>query len=249
MGDERARRPSPAPRSSSTGRAAGSRARRGRRSTSTCRPAASTGSRRCSAGPPCLTAVPYCCSRVCRLWRVSACSEVSTWSSWTGSIALLDRERVAVGGDRRRSGVPGLTSTKKLPSRKCAGGSRTSRPCGAAAPACRSSSSRRRRCIAAGVCAASWQPGPAPMLCTLPTLTPAIRTSDAGRSPFALENVAWTVNWLANGLANFVNTRYVNTTITTIPITPAANVLRPLRRRRASHGLGSGAEARSSGCG
>jgi hypothetical protein len=84
----------------------------------------------------------------------------------------------------------------------------------------------------AGVCAASWQPGAAPMLCTLPTSTPAMRTSDAGRKPLALEKVACTVNWLANGFANLVNTRYVIATITTIPITPAANVLMPLRLRR-----------------
>jgi hypothetical protein len=39
---------------------------------------------------------------------------------------------------------------------------------------------------------------------TLPTLTPAIRTSESGRSPFAFENTACIVVWLANGLANFV---------------------------------------------
>ncbi len=41
----------------------------------------------------------------------------------------------------------------------------------------------------------------------MPTLTPAIRTSELGRSPFAFENTAWTVNFEANGFANFVYAR------------------------------------------
>ncbi len=149
------------------------------------------------------------------------------------------------------SGVPGLTSTKKFPSRNVRG----------------------RIANVASVCSGSpwssivivtwaaeqlarpgwsWaQPGTLPMPVTLPTLTPAIRTSDPGRSPPALANVAWTVNGLANGLANFVNARYVNTTITTIPITPAANALRPRRRRARVIGRSqsSGAGGRSAGCG
>ena len=41
-------------------------------------------------------------------------------------------------------------------------------------------------------------------LATRPTLIPAIRTSESGFSPLALENTAWIVYWLANGFANFV---------------------------------------------
>ena len=60
------------------------------------------------------------------------------------------------------------------------------------------------------LCAYRRQPGTPLMLCTFPTLTPAIRTSESGRRPLALEKMAWTVNGLANGLANFVNARYVS---------------------------------------
>ena len=67
---------------------------------------------------------------------------------------------------------------------------------------------------------------------TLPTLTPAIRTNEFGRRPLALAKTACTVYGLANGFANFVNPRYVNTTITTIAIAPAANVLMPPLRLR-----------------
>ena len=36
----------------------------------------------------------------------------------------------------------------------------------------------------------SLQPGTGPTPCTCPTLTPAILTSEAGRSPLALEKIA-----------------------------------------------------------
>jgi hypothetical protein len=52
---------------------------------------------------------------------------------------------------------------------------------------------------------------------------PAIRTNDCGRSPFAPENSACTVNWLANGLANFVYARYEMITMAITPIAPAWN--------------------------
>ena len=55
--------------------------------------------------------------------------------------------------------------------------------------------------------ATSAHPGTALIPCTLPTLTPAIRTSESGRSPLALEKTAWIVNGRANGFANFVNVK------------------------------------------
>ena len=69
------------------------------------------------------------------------------------------------------------------------------------------------------------------MLSTLPTLTPAILTSESGRRLLALEKIAWTVNGVANGFANLVNARYVSNTIATIPIEPAVNRLTPRRLR------------------
>jgi hypothetical protein len=44
-------------------------------------------------------------------------------------------------------------------------------------------------------------------LATLPTLMPAMRTSESGRTPLALANTALTVYGLANGLANLVKPR------------------------------------------
>ena len=37
-------------------------------------------------GPPFFSAPPNCWSSVWRLARVGACSEVTTWSNWTGSV-------------------------------------------------------------------------------------------------------------------------------------------------------------------
>src|SRR5689334_2958090 len=113
------------------------------------------------------------------------------------------------------SGVPGLTSTKKLPSRKMRGrianvaslwiGSPWSEivivtsaavhPCVPPADACFCSEPP------------SLQPDTGPTLTTLPTLTPAILTGDSGFTPLALEKTACTVYSLANGLANLVNPR------------------------------------------
>ena len=39
---------------------------------------------------------------------------------------------------------------------------------------------------------------------TLPTFTPAIRTSESGRSPLALENTACTVKWMLEGQRELV---------------------------------------------
>ena len=104
-------------------------------------------------------------------------------------------------------GVPGETSTKKLPSRKIRG-----RIANVA-----SSWIGRPWLVIVIVTSAAWQalwaladglqPGSGLTPVTVPTLTPAIRTSEPGWSPLALENVAWTVYWLANGLANFVYAR------------------------------------------
>ena len=138
---------------------------------------------------------------------------------------------------------------RSCPRGRSAGGSRTSRRRAAAGPASGSTSSPRRR-RTAGV-AVTLQPGTVETLLTSPTLTPAIRTNEFGRSPLALENIACTVYGLANGFANFVNPRYVNTRIATIAITPAANVLMPplrLRLRLMGSAGWRAAAARSGGC-
>ena len=57
------------------------------------------------------------------------------------------------------------------------------------------------------VAAVNLQPFTGVMSVTVPTFTPAIRTNDCGRSPFALENSAWTVTLPANGFANLVYAR------------------------------------------
>src|ERR1700722_1238940 len=147
------------------------------------------------------TARPYCSSSVCRLWRVFDCSEPSTWSSWTGSTPCWignEWPLLTIGAD----GVPGATSTKKLPSRNVRG---------------------RIQKVASEwigrpfesisiVTSDAWQlasppdlqPGSSATPMTLPTLTPAIRTAEFGTSPLALANVACTVNLPASGFANFV---------------------------------------------
>ena len=86
--------------------------------------------------------------------------------------------------------MPGLTSTKKLPSRNVRGRIANVAFLWSGSPCLSNAIVTSAALHRAGVCDASWQPGAAWMLCTFPTSTPAIRTSDAGRSPFALENVA-----------------------------------------------------------
>ncbi len=97
------------------------------------------------------------------------------------------------------------------------------------------------------------QPGSLATVVTLPTLMPAIRTSEFGWIPLAAENTAWTVNWLESGFANFVNPRYVITTIAMIPISPALKRLMPrLRPRRRLIGIPGGSRTvagRSAGYG
>ncbi len=57
---------------------------------------------------------------------------------------------------------------------------------------------------ALGVLSADWHPGSIDTSVTLPTSTPAIRTSEPDCRPLALEKTAWIVNGRANGLANLV---------------------------------------------
>src|ERR1700741_2660922 len=102
------------------------------------------------------------------------------------------------------SGVPGETSTKKLPSRNVRG---------------------RMANVASSWIGSPWlviviwtwaarqgawfpadglHPGSGLTAVTVPTLTPAMRTRAPGTIPSVLANVALTVYWLANGLANLV---------------------------------------------
>ncbi len=101
-------------------------------------------------------------------------------------------------------GVPGETSTKKLPSRKMRGRMANVASSWIGSPSL----------VMLIVTSAAWQalcvvladlhPGSCATELTVPTLTPAMRTSDPGCSPLALANVACTVYLCANGLANFV---------------------------------------------
>ena len=102
------------------------------------------------------------------------------------------------------SGVPGETSTKKLPSRNVRG---------RIAKVASSWIGRPWLVIVIWTWAARhavWSladglhPGSGVTAVTVPTLTPAIRTRAPGRIPLALANVALTVYWPANGLANLV---------------------------------------------
>ena len=101
-------------------------------------------------------------------------------------------------------GVPGETSTKKLPSRKMRGriANVASRWIGSPLSSISIVTSAVLQAVA--VVVAVLQPGSVETPVTLPTLTPAIRTSESACSPLALEKIAWTVYWFANGLANFV---------------------------------------------
>jgi hypothetical protein len=140
-------------------------------------------------GPARFTAVPYCPSRTWRLWRVSDCSEVRTWSNWTGSVPCWIGNvwpSLATGAD----GVPGCTSTKKLPSRKIRGLIANVASVWSGSPLC----------WIVIVTSAAWhwdwvvpftlQWVTGEMFVTVPTLTPAIRTNESGRNPFALEKTA-----------------------------------------------------------
>ncbi len=128
---------------------------------------------------------------------------VSTWSSWTGSTPCWIGNvwpLGAIGAD----GVPGLRSTKKLPSRKIRGRIANVASLCSGSPLLSISIVTSAARHAAGFFYAEWQPGTSETPVTLPTLTPAIRTSEPDCSPFALEKIAWIVYGLANGLANLV---------------------------------------------
>ena len=65
---------------------------------------------------------------------------------------------------------------------------------------------------------------------TLPTSTPAIRTGESGRRPFADWKTAFTSYPRVNGMS-LVKPRNTRMTITTSAIRPTANGLRGWRRR------------------
>ena len=103
--------------------------------------------------------------------------------------------------------MPGWRSTKKLPSRKIRGRIAKVASWCSGRPWLEIVIVTSAAWQSLRFCPSTVQPGPCETSVTVPTLIPAIRTSDPGRRPFALENVAWTVNWLANGFANFVYAR------------------------------------------
>ncbi len=128
--------------------------------------------------PPSARPCEYCSSRILRLVRVSLCSDVRIWSNWTG-VEVCAARTVSPSPSSGLPGVPGLTSTKKLPSRKMRGRIAKAaslwigRPLGSMRSVTSASSSPLRR----------WR-----TVVTLPTLTPAIRTGEFGRMLFAVLN-------------------------------------------------------------
>ena len=110
--------------------------------------------------------------------------------------------------------MPGLTSTKKFPSRKIRGRIANVASLWSGSPELSivivTSAALHCWLPPATVCCGVppvLQSGTGPTLSTLPTLIPAILTSESGFSPFALEKTACTVYGLANGFANFVKPR------------------------------------------
>ena len=145
--------------------------------------------------------------------RVGACSEVTTWSNWTGSVPCWIG-KVQLLGAVGASGVPGLTSTKKLPSRKMRGriANVASLWIGRPLLLMLMVMSAAVHCWSLEASLVSTDPpvrhpGTAPTPVTWPTSTPAIRTGDPGTRPVALEKTAWIVYGVANGLANLVKPR------------------------------------------
>ena len=110
--------------------------------------------------------------------------------------------------------MPGCRSTKKLPSRKIRGriANVASLWIGSPLSETVNVTSAAEHCwlgapeVFCGV-PPSLHPGTGPTPVTWPTSIPAIRTGDPGLTPLAFEKTAWTVYWLANGFANFVNPR------------------------------------------
>ncbi len=129
-------------------------------------------------------------SSALRSSRESLCSEVSTSSSCTGEavwVTLIVSPESSVG----EPGVPGLRSTKKLPSRKMRG--RTL--------AVASSCSGSAESLSSIVISAALEPSTPVTDLTLPTSTPAIRTGELGRIEFADSN--WALIWkpCVNGMS------------------------------------------------
>ena len=113
---------------------------------------------------------------------MSVCSAVSTWSSCTGVAVWLTGKTWP--SATSLLDVPGVTSTKKLPSRKMRGRILN----------CASECSGRPLSWICIVTSAPLSPWCArSIFVTLPTSTPAIRTGDALRRLFALLNAALTV--------------------------------------------------------
>ncbi len=134
---------------------------------------------------------------------MSPCRPVRTWSNWTGSTPCWIGKvwlSLATGA----WGVPGETSTKKLPSRKMRGRMANVASSWIGSPWLVMFIVTSAAWQAFWVVLADLQPGSWPTAVTVPTLTPAMRTSEPGWSPLALAKVAWTVYLWANGLANFV---------------------------------------------
>ena len=126
-------------------------------------------------------AVPSPSSTSRRSCRVSDCSEVSTWSSWTG-VAVWVTAIVEPSPRSALPGEPGCRSTKKLPSRKIRGRIL------AVASLCSGSPCSSIAIVTTVLSVPSW----ASIRLTLPTSTPAIRTGESGRSPFEDVNTALT---------------------------------------------------------
>ncbi len=118
-------------------------------------------------------------SSALRSSRESVCSEVSTWSSWTGvavCVILIMSPESSCGAP----GEPGLRSTKKLPSRKMRG-----RIFAVASAWIGSAVS-----LSSSTSTAAFVPSSGSTDLTLPTSTPAIRTGEFGRIELADSNCA-----------------------------------------------------------
>jgi hypothetical protein len=126
--------------------------------------------------------LPTCVKTSRRSLRVSLFSAERTWSNWTG-LAVWSTPIVAPSGSSPARGVPGASSTKKLPSRKIRG----------RIFALASSYSGRPLSRMASVSVDERAPGlVASTPVTLPTSTPAIRTGEPGLMALESRNAALT---------------------------------------------------------
>ena len=122
-------------------------------------------------------------SRAWRSLRVGACSALRTWSSCTGALVWLIGRR-SPSCSAGAEGEPGLTSTKKLPSRKMRG------RIFIVASLCSGRPFVSIRMVTSAAClpSSTWL-----IPVTLPTLTPATRTGEPLRTPLADGKTACTV--------------------------------------------------------